>query len=171
MNSLQRAVNRSPWKRQYAFYPLLMASRIRPGIFLPCWWRLLLVYPGAHAPPSPPYPCALAFIGLTVTMLTGTLGTGKALEGFASGSIWVIVAVIYICSRYGFACMAAHVAGHVRRFSRYWQRPGVPGDLLAPLRTYSGCLGYSLAYYSAGPGPIFMVPGLLICLPGGRSAS
>ncbi len=33
---------------------------------------------------------AVAFIGLTVTMLTGTLKTGEALGGFASGSIWLI---------------------------------------------------------------------------------
>ncbi len=35
---------------------------------------------------------AVAFIGLTVTMLTNTLKVGEALSGFGSGSIWLIAA-------------------------------------------------------------------------------
>lgn len=38
---------------------------------------------------------AVAFIGLTVTMFTGTLNTREALGGFASGSIWLIAAAFF----------------------------------------------------------------------------
>ena len=38
---------------------------------------------------------AVAFIGLTVTMLTGTLKVSEALGGFASASIWLIAAAFF----------------------------------------------------------------------------
>jgi DASS family divalent anion:Na+ symporter len=38
---------------------------------------------------------AVAFIGLTVVMLTNTLKVGEALGGFASGSIWLIAAAFF----------------------------------------------------------------------------
>ena len=84
-----------------------------------------------------------------------------SIAGFSWPVALALLMVLYIYAQYGFASMTAHVAGMYAAFLAVAVSIGAPGYLSALILAYSGCLGYSLTHYSAGPGPIFYGAGFV----------
>jgi DASS family divalent anion:Na+ symporter len=78
--------------------PQVAADALPPGADMARAWHLLAIFVstivGLIVKPLPMG--AVALLGLTVTVLTGTLAIGDALSGFADATIWLIVLAFFI---------------------------------------------------------------------------